>query len=112
LVPTLAVIRAMKIAENATDYSIQSNTREFLYLPTTKVEKYAAKNVNDTFVVRIGDLLAAGSIEIAKILLASFPGAGLRMLVAADIVLAVVWIIVVLRIGSENKKLMEARGKA
>jgi ATP:ADP antiporter, AAA family len=112
LVPTLAVIRAMKISENATDYSIQSNTREFLYLPTTKVEKYAAKNVNDTFVVRIGDLLAAGSIEVAKILLASFPGAGLRLLVGADIVLAVVWIIVALRIGTENQKLMEARGKA
>ncbi|NUO48280.1 MAG: hypothetical protein HOV80_05415 [Polyangiaceae bacterium] len=112
LIPTLAIIRATKIAENATDYSIQSNTREFLYLPTTKVEKYAAKNVNDTFVVRIGDLLAAGSIEVAKILLASFPGAGLRLLVGADIVLAVVWIAVVLRIGAENKKLMEARGKA
>ncbi len=112
LVPTLAVIRAMKIAENATDYSIQSNTREFLYLPATKVEKYAAKNVNDTFVVRIGDLLAAGSIEVAKILLQQFPGTGLRMLVAADVVLALLWIVVVLRIGTENKKLMEERGKA
>lgn len=112
LVPTLAVIRAMKIAENATDYSIQSNTREFLYLPTTKLEKYAAKNVNDTFVVRIGDLLAAGSIEVAKILLAKYSGGGLRMLVAANILLALVWIVVVLRIGAQNKKLMEERGKA
>lgn len=112
LVPTLAVIRALKISENATDYSIQSNTREFLYLPTTKIEKYAAKNVNDTFVVRIGDLLAAGSIEVAKILLQSFPGGGLRMLVAADVVLALVWIGIVLRIGVVNAKLMEERSKA
>lgn len=112
LVPTLAVIRAVKITENATDYSIQSNTREFLYLPTTKVEKYAAKNVNDTFVVRIGDLLAAGSIEVAKIVLSYLPGSGLRVLVAADVVLAAVWIAIVLRIGALNGKLMEERAKA
>lgn len=112
LVPTLAVIRALKIAENATDYSIQSNTREFLYLPTTKIEKYAAKNVNDTFVVRIGDLLAAGSIEVAKIVLTYLPGSGLRVLVAADVVLAIVWIAIVLRIGVVNAKLMEQRAKA
>lgn len=109
LVPTLAVIRAQKIAENATDYSIQSNTREFLYLPTTKLEKYAGKNVNDTFVVRTGDLLAAGSIEIAKQLVGSLGDVGLKVLVGADLVLGILWIAAVLRIGSLNRALMEER---
>lgn len=109
LIPTLAVIRLQKIAENATDYSIQSNTREFLYLPTTRIEKYAAKNVNDTFVVRSGDLLAAGSIEIAKLLLASVGDNGLRILVGANLVLGAVWIAIVLRIGVLNKRLMSAQ---
>jgi len=109
LVPALAVIRGLKIAENATDYSIQSNTREFLYLPTTKLEKYAAKNVNETFVVRAGDLLAAGSIEIAKILLATYAGGGLKMLVVANLVFGAIWIVIVLRIGLLNRELMEER---
>jgi len=109
LVPVLAVIRGLKIAENATDYSIQSNTREFLYLPTTKLEKYAAKNVNETFVVRAGDLLAAGSIEVAKILLEHFAGGGLKMLVGANLLFGAIWIAVVLKIGLLNKELMEER---
>jgi AAA family ATP:ADP antiporter len=106
--PTLAVIRAMKVSENATDYSIQSNTREFLYLPTTKLEKYAAKNVNDTFVVRIGDALAAGSIEGAKLLIGHFGLTGLKMMVACDLLLGVAWIAIVLRIGAVNRRLMIA----
>src|SRR5262249_17462295 len=69
LAPVLAVIRWHKIFENATDYSIQSNTRELLYLPTTKLEKYSAKAFNDTFVVRAGDALAAASIYGATRLL-------------------------------------------
>jgi len=112
LIPTLAIIRGMKIAENATDYSIQSNTREFLYLPTTKLEKYAAKNVNDTFVVRIGDLAAAGSIEVAKILIEKYAGGGLKMLVGANLVLGAIWILIVLRIGAKNRELMADRAKA
>jgi ATP:ADP antiporter, AAA family len=112
LIPTLAIVRSMKVAENATDYSIQSNTREFLYLPTTKLEKYAAKNVNDTFVVRIGDALAAASIEIAKLMISSFGDSGLKLMVVADIVLGVVWIAVVLRIGAVNRRLMEAGSAA
>lgn len=110
LIPTLAIIRLQKIAENATDYSIQSNTREFLYLPTTKVEKYAAKNVNDTFVVRTGDLLAAGAIELAKLLVDAVGDGGLRVLVGANLVLGAVWIAVVLRIGSLNRRLMHDDG--
>ncbi len=109
LVPTLAVIRGMKIAENSTDYSIQSNTREYLYLPTTKLEKYAAKNVNDTFVVRLGDVAAAGSIEVAKLLITQLPDVGLKLLVGADLVLAAVWIAIVLRLGSLNARLMQER---
>jgi ATP:ADP antiporter, AAA family len=109
LIPTLALIRWMKVAENATDYSIQSNTREFLYLPTTKLEKYAAKNVNDTFVVRSGDVLAAGSIEVAKLLIEAIGRPGIRVMIGANLVLGIAWLIIVLKLGSANRKLMEER---
>jgi len=109
VVPSLLVIRWEKVLENATDYSIQSNTRELLYLPTTKLEKYAAKNVNDTFVVRIGDALAAGSIAIAAnaLIPALGEGLGLKSLIAIDLVLGLVWLAIVNRLGRLHAQRME-----
>jgi len=108
LIPTLAVIRTAKLAENATDYSIQANTRELLYLPTTSAEKYAGKNTNDVFVVRVGDLVAAGATWIAAHVLIPRLGetAGLRALVIGNVVLVGVWIVLVRRIGRTHGALM------
>lgn len=63
--PTLDVARALKVAENATDYSIHASSRELLYVPVTARERYGAKNFNDTFVVRAGDALAAAGVILA-----------------------------------------------
>jgi AAA family ATP:ADP antiporter len=57
--PVLAVARWSKTVENATDYSLQNTVRNMLFLPTTRQEKYKAKQAIDTFFVRIGDVLAA-----------------------------------------------------
>ena len=48
--------------ENAIDYSAMNTARQMLWLPTKRQEKYAAKQAADTFVVRIGDVLAAGLV--------------------------------------------------
>ena len=55
----LAIIRAGKIAENATDYSLQNTVRQALFLPTSRAVKYKAKAAIDMFFVRAGDLLSA-----------------------------------------------------
>jgi len=55
----LAVIRWTKIAENATDYSVMNTGRQLVWLPTSRDEKYKAKQAIDTFFVRTGDLLQA-----------------------------------------------------
>lgn len=57
--PILAVTRWAKSAENATDYSLQNTVRNMLFLPTTRDEKYKAKQAIDTFFVRMGDVMAA-----------------------------------------------------
>ena len=54
--------RWSKTIENATDYSAMNTARQMLWLPTTRREKYAAKQAADTFVVRAGDVLAAGLV--------------------------------------------------
>ena len=57
---TLAAMRWAKTAENSVDYSIMNTAKQMLWLPTTREEKYKAKQAIDTFFVRTGDLLAAG----------------------------------------------------
>jgi AAA family ATP:ADP antiporter len=56
---TLAIVRWAKTAENSTDYSVMNTARQLLWLPTTREEKYKAKQAVDSFFVRLGDLAAA-----------------------------------------------------
>jgi AAA family ATP:ADP antiporter len=59
IVPVLAVVKMMKIAENATDYSINNTARHVLWLPVPAAMTYQGKPTIDTLVTRIGDGLAA-----------------------------------------------------
>lgn len=56
------VFRVMKTTENSADYSLMNNAKAMLWLPTTREEKYSAKQAVDTFFVRLGDLLSAGAV--------------------------------------------------
>ena len=60
----LAVFRWVKTAENSTDYSLMNTTRALVWLPTSRMEKYAAKQTIDTFFVRLGDMLSAGLVFV------------------------------------------------
>ena len=62
LLPSLAIVRWAKTAENAVDYSLMNTVRQMLFLPTTREEKYKAKQAIDTFFVRFGDLLSAAVV--------------------------------------------------
>ena len=64
LVPVVAVVRAMKVAENSTNYSINNMARQVLWLPTTAEMKYRAKPAIDTVVVRVADGLAALTVLV------------------------------------------------
>ena len=56
---TIAIVRLAKTAENSTDYSVMNTAKQLLWLPTTREEKYKAKQAVDSFFVRLGDLAAA-----------------------------------------------------
>jgi AAA family ATP:ADP antiporter len=60
--PFLAFVRGAKLAENSIDYSLQNTTKNALYLPTSREAKYKAKQANDAFFVRFGDVLSAGLV--------------------------------------------------
>jgi AAA family ATP:ADP antiporter len=86
IAPVLGVVRWMKTAENATDYSLQSTLKQVLYLPTTRTEKYKAKQAIDTFFVRLGDVCSAALVFVGSVLALTVP-----QLAFATILLAAVW---------------------
>ena len=110
VIPLLSVIRWHKILENATDYSIQSNTKELLYLPVSKLEKYSAKNFNDTFVVRGGDALGAATIFAATTyLLPALGDLGLKVMIGLDVLLGVAWLMIAAAIGRMHRDRLKIR---
>jgi AAA family ATP:ADP antiporter len=58
----LTVLQPGKIAENASDYSVNNTVRNMLWLPTSTEMKYKAKQAVDTFFVRMGDVASAGLV--------------------------------------------------
>jgi ATP:ADP antiporter, AAA family len=58
----LALVRVIKTAENSVDYSVMNTAKQMLWLPTTREQKFKAKQAIDTFFVRSGDLLSAGVV--------------------------------------------------
>jgi len=89
-----SLVRWIKTAENATDYSIMNTARQLLWLPTTREEKYKAKQAIDTFFVRGGDLLSAAVVYIGtSVLQVSVP-----QFAMGNMALTLVWIGVALLI--------------
>jgi AAA family ATP:ADP antiporter len=70
LLPVLAVVKVMKIAENATDYSLNNTSRHVLWLPVSSAMKFRGKPAIDTLYVRLGDGLAAITVLVGVQLLA------------------------------------------
>jgi AAA family ATP:ADP antiporter len=64
LVPVLAVVRVMKIAENATDYSINNTARSVVWLPVAAPLKFKCKPAIDSLFARIGDGMAALTVLV------------------------------------------------
>ncbi|HEY1558234.1 MAG TPA: Npt1/Npt2 family nucleotide transporter [Kofleriaceae bacterium] len=60
-----ALVRAAKVAENGTEYSLDNTVRQTLFLPTGRAAKYKAKAAIDTLAVRAGDSASALLIWIA-----------------------------------------------
>jgi AAA family ATP:ADP antiporter len=64
------ILRWAKVLENATDYSVTNTGKQMLWLPTTRDEKYKAKQAIDTFFVRSGDVLSAACVYAGTQMLA------------------------------------------
>ncbi len=93
--PILAVVRWVKTAENATDYSLQNTVRNVLFLPTSRQEKYKAKQAIDSFFVRFGDVLSAILVYLGTTSL----HLGTTGFARVNLALALVWVGLALVVG-------------
>ncbi|MFC1573858.1 NTP/NDP exchange transporter [Candidatus Latescibacterota bacterium] len=101
--PVLAIVRWAKTAENSTDYSLQNTVRQVLFLPTTREQKYKAKQAIDTFFVRAGDVLSAVLVFVGTTWL-SFR---VKEFAVFNLGLVIIWIILALIIGREYRRLVK-----
>jgi AAA family ATP:ADP antiporter len=102
LAPVLALIRVTKIAENATDYSLQNTVRRALFLPTSREAKYKALQAVETFFWRAGDMLSA----VATFVIVQWLALSVRAYAAVNLVIIVGWIALAVVLARENRRMM------
>jgi len=99
--PVLSIVRWAKTAENATDYSLQNTLRGVLFLPTTREQKYMAKQAIDTIFVRAGDTLSALLVWAGTTYFALTTQNFAMILIA----LAAIWLVLAFLTGREHARL-------
>lgn len=87
--PSFTFVRWLKTADNAVDYSLGNTTKQALWLPTSRQEKYKAKQAVDSFCVRAGDVIQAGIVYTGE--LASF---GITAFAMLNVVMTAGWLAV------------------
>jgi AAA family ATP:ADP antiporter len=104
LIPTLAVVKMMKIAENSTDYSINNTARHVLWLPVAPQITYKGKPTIDTLFARLGDGLAAVTVmvgvQIFTLRTSTF--------FAFNVALVIVWLALAALVVREHRLLADA----
>ncbi|MBF0588344.1 MAG: hypothetical protein HQL53_04380 [Magnetococcales bacterium] len=103
LIPALAMIKFMKIVENATDYSINNTAKHVLWLPLDSETKYKVKPTIDSLFMRFGDGLAA----VTAIVGTQYLALSVTGYCTLNVVLVLIWIgfgFVMIR---EHRKLTE-----
>ncbi|HYQ88025.1 MAG TPA: Npt1/Npt2 family nucleotide transporter [Candidatus Binatia bacterium] len=100
-IPVLRFIRGTKLAENSLDYSLQNTTKNALYLPTSPAAKYKAKQANDTFFVRFGDVVSAGIVFVGT----TWLGFQARQFALVNVALVLVWLTIAVALGRRFQRM-------
>jgi AAA family ATP:ADP antiporter len=94
-IPIVSLVKAGKTAENAIDYSLNNTLRQMLWLVTSPQMKYKAKQVVDTFCVRIGDVCSA----LAVYLVIDVMKLSVQRFAWVSLLLGVIWLVLAIAIG-------------
>ena len=97
--PAVSTMQWLKVFDNGIDYSLGNTARQALWLPTSRVAKYKAKQAVDAFFMRAGDVLQAGVVFIGERLAFTVP-----MFAGLNVALALGWIAVVSFLNAAYRK--------
>ena len=100
-VPILAIVKAMKIAENSTDYSINNTARNVLWLPVSSEQKYKGKPTIDSLFVRMGDGIAALTVLVGV----QFLALSTQSFFLLNVALVLIWIVLAFVVIREHRRL-------
>ncbi len=106
LLPILAMVKMMKISENATDYSINNTSRHVLWLPVSSEMKFRGKPAIDTLYARLGDGLAAVTVLVGIHVLAT----SIHSFLVFNVSLVIGWLACTLMMIREHRKASQATG--
>ena len=104
VLPVLAVVKMMKIAENATDYSINNTARHVLWLPVSAEMKYKGKPAIDSLFVRVGDGLAALTVLVGV----QFLALQTKTFFAFNVFLVIAWIAASVAVVGQHRRFSAA----
>lgn len=96
-----AIFRVTKTLENACDYSLTNTARALLWLPTTRDEKYKAKQTIDTVFTRFGDVLSMMAVQFLFV----FAGESIARFALFNVAFGVVSLGVVVYLLRERRRL-------
>jgi AAA family ATP:ADP antiporter len=94
-IPLMWAVLSAKVAENATDYSLNNTVRQMLFLPCTPEQKYSAKQAIDSFFFRAGDVLSALTVLVGT----EVVPLGTTGFAAVNVALAVAWVALAWQVG-------------
>ena len=102
-IPIFSMLRLVKIVENSVDYSIMNTTRQALFLPLTRAEKYEAKTAIDTFFWRFGDMIQGLAFFVGL----NWLGMSFQQFFMVNAALAAIWVFVAFRAGQHYRHLVK-----
>jgi hypothetical protein len=105
LAPVLAVLKWVKIAEQASDYSLNQTARQVLWLPASAEMKIESKPAVDSLFVRLGDAMAA----LTALASSHAVGHTTEVMVAVNFVLVALWLATAVVVVREHGRLVAAR---
>jgi AAA family ATP:ADP antiporter len=88
--PSVTAMEWLKVFDNSLDYSLGNTAKQALWLPTSRVAKYKAKQAVDSFFMRTGDVLSAGLVFVGETLAFTVPA-----FAVVNIVLTGAWLTIV-----------------
>jgi AAA family ATP:ADP antiporter len=101
-IPIFSLLRMVKIVENSVDYSIMNTTRQALFLPLSRAEKYEAKTAIDTFFWRLGDMIQGLAFFVGL----NWLGMSFQQFFMVNAVLAAIWVFIAFRTGRHYRHLV------